>query len=239
MTSNAGASLAVPEPLWATDRWRWMLLAVAITVLAAFPTVATHPKSLGDLRDAVAAGSVTQVWVADALPAGASGFATAEVRWRQGGITHAAQVVQVSDVSVSAPMRADAAERVVGDVRGYLRGLPGAGGDRLVIEDASRTGGASVLGWRVPLWLTGTALALWVLAGSLVVAGPAPWRASRWAWFWFVAGPVGFVGLPAFLALGGRLPWGRREPPRPRLTGGWAFAAVCLLTLVINPSWPT
>jgi len=150
-----------------------------------------------------------------------------------GAARYAAQVIQVSDSSISRP-GPDSADWVVGDVRQYLRGLPGTEGRGLAIEDASRSGGSSVLGWRVPAWMAGAALVLWVLTVSLVVGGPTPWRATRWAWFWFVAGPLGFIGVPAFLALGGRLPWGMTAAPRGRVTGGWCLVAVCLFSAVID-----
>lgn len=235
MTLHSSAEVAVPQPIWARDQWRRALLAAAAAVLAVFPFVATHPKSLSDLGEAVAAGSVSQIWVADALQPGATGYATAEIRWEQGGFTHAANVMQVSDPTMSEPDREASADRVVGDVRQYLRGLAAAEGRDLKVEDATRSSGASVFGWHTPAWVAAVALGLWVLTLTLVVAGPMPRRATRWAWFWFVFSPLGLVGAPAFLALGGRLPWGVREAPDRRVTGVWAFVAVSVLSVALMP----
>lgn len=234
MTSPAGQEVAAPKPLWATDRWRWVLMTVAVALLAVAPFVATHPKSLSDLKDAVASGAVTHVVIADPLPEGATGLATPEIRWEQGGITHATQVMQVSDRSVATPSSQAPTDMVVGDVRQYLRGLPGGGPDRLTINETTRASSGSILGWQVPGWFALTSIVLWLLTLTLVIGGPAPWRATRWAWFWCVVSPVAFVGVPAYLALSGRLPWGASEPPKRRVTGGWAFAAMLLLSGMVD-----
>ena len=234
MTLLRGTEVAVAQPTWTTDRWRWLLLAAVAAVFAVFPFVATHPKSLSDLSEAVAAGSVSQVWVAAPLPPGASGYATAEVRWKRAGITHAASVMQVSDITTFDPGRNSPTDVVVGDVRQYLRSLAAAEGKDLVIEDATSSGGTVVFAFGVPAWVAGAAFVLWVLTLTLVVAGPTPWRATRWAWFWFVFSPLGLLAVPAFLALGGRLPWGRTEAPARRVTGGWSLIVVGVLTAAVN-----
>lgn len=234
MTLSAGPGVAAPKPLWATDRWRWVLLTAAVAMLAMAPFVATHPSSLSDLEDAVASGAVTQVEIADSLPEGATGFATPEIRWAQGGIPHAAQVLQVSDGSVATPGSRSSTDVVVGDVRQYLRSLAGAGADRLTIDEATRSSSGSILGWQVPVWFALTSFMLWLLTITLVIGGPAPWRATRWGWFWCVASPFAFVGVPAYLALSGRLPRGASEPPKRRVTGGWVFVAMVLLSGIVN-----
>jgi hypothetical protein len=67
----------------------------------------------------------------------------------------------------------------------------------------------------------------------LLVVGPQPWRATRWAWFWLLwtAPPLGIL---AFLLLGGST---RLWPParaEARLTGGWAFLLTILLGMALS-----
>ena len=65
-------------------------------------------------------------------------------------------------------------------------------------------------------------VAVWLAVLLLIVGGPEPWRATRWAWGWVVllAGPLGSV---AYLLLGGPLALLRPHAGHRRLTGGWAF----------------
>ena len=72
------------------------------------------------------------------------------------------------------------------------------------------------------------------LAGLwLLVAGPQPWRATRWSWFWLAAVPGGPV---AFLLLSGPTPGVRPpRPERPRLTGGKALLLAIGLSILLDP----
>lgn len=53
----------------------------------------------------------------------------------------------------------------------------------------------------------------------LLVAGPPPWRASRWGWFWLLLA-VPWLAIPGFLLFAG--PSGLLPPrcPRRRISGG-------------------
>jgi hypothetical protein len=89
------------------------------------------------------------------------------------------------------------------------------------------------LGWRLPGWMGWPVLAWWLGCLALLVVGPRPWRATRWAWFWLLPLPFGPL---AFLLLGGPTP----GLPRPadenrRLTGGWAFLLAILLGGLFRP----
>ena len=237
MTTAPGAREPAAPPLWSTDRWRWALLGATALLLAVFPFAATAPSTLGDLDAAVSDGAVTRVTVLDPLRAGSAGFATAQVTWRQHGIARTAEVRQVSDLGADGTAISDGTGRatVVGSVVDHLRAVPGA--ESLVVDVvdvADRRGGATIVGWQVPTWFMTVALVVWLLTLALV-AGPVPWRATRWAWFWFVFSPFFFVAVPAFLLLGGRLPWGRTEPPVRRLTGAKAWLLVALATVVLEP----
>lgn len=93
--------------------------------------------------------------------------------------------------------------------------------------DGPRRPGAEVRAFGTPV--SGLASLLTVvgvlLVLSLLVLGPEPLFATRWAWFWTSAVPGGVF---AFLLLS--QPLRRVRPPQQRLTGGHAF----LLSLVAS-----
>lgn len=75
----------------------------------------------------------------------------------------------------------------------------------------------------------------WLTTMWLLVSGPEPYRATRWAWFWLSAPPM---GLLAFVVLSGPTPGlGVRRPVDRRLRGGWAFVLGLLLLSVVVPPW--
>ena len=103
---------------------------------------------------------------------------------------------------------------------------------------SSRRGGddsfgfvVAVWGVHVPDWLSVVSLLHAVASLALLIRGPQPWRATRWAWFWLSGNPVTQL---AFLLLSGPTP-GVRAPLEPsrRLRGGWAF----ILSSVIGTVW--
>lgn len=95
--------------------------------------------------------------------------------------------------------------------------------------------GIEVLGmqtsWPVlAVFAAGCLATLWLL-----VNGPQPWRATRWAWFWLAAPPL---GLLAFLLLSGPTPGlGITRPATKRLTGGKAFLLALLLSALVPAPW--
>ena len=108
-------------------------------------------------------------------------------------------------------------------------------------RQSSETHGPSVsddlLGWRVPGWVALAGLVLLVAAAWLLVNGPQPWRATRWAWFWTfgLATPLGIV---FYLVLGG--PTSLSHPPRPgreRLTGVLAFLLTAVVSGLLGAAW--
>lgn len=102
--------------------------------------------------------------------------------------------------------------------------------------------GLLVVGWLRDAWhvtpdaVPGLSLA-WSLAGLaeiatlvLLVTGPQPRLATKWAWFWLLG--VGPLGL-AFLLLEPVPVWLREAlPARSRLTGGWAFLLMVVAGLL-------
>jgi hypothetical protein len=79
-------------------------------------------------------------------------------------------------------------------------------------------------------WPYGNAkIFLWLVGLVVLVAGPQPWRGTRWAWFWWITNPI---GVAAFLLLAG--PLVRRTQPGNvdrRVTGGWSFLLAIAPTL--------
>lgn len=104
--------------------------------------------------------------------------------------------------------------------------------------------GLVLAGWLRDTWhvspdvVPGLSLA-WSWAGIaglatfiLLVSGPQPRLATKWAWFWLMGiGPLGM----AFLLLEPVPVWLRDAlPARQRLTGGWAFLITILVGIVAS-----
>jgi hypothetical protein len=86
-----------------------------------------------------------------------------------------------------------------------------------------------------PTWAVGLALGTPFVLLGMLVAGPEPRVATRWAWFWLgaYAWPLALV----YLVVEPTCLWDRRTLVRQRrLTGGWAFllSALFLGPLVMN-----
>jgi hypothetical protein len=86
-----------------------------------------------------------------------------------------------------------------------------------------------------PLWAVGLALGAVVALLGMLVAGPEPRVATRWAWFWLgaYAWPLALV----YLVVEPTCLWDRRTLVRQRrFTGGWSFllSALLLGPLVMN-----
>jgi len=211
---------------WLDPRWRLtgagMGLLCLVTV-ALMVTMGTRPATYGDLLDDVASGKVTEVQVigagANATPPGDR----VELRWTVlSGALDQYAVVQVGD-----DRDHESAEEPVfvssGDPRDTLRSLD----QDVVITPGSSAGDPSftVMEWRTPGPLALLAIATWLAVLLLIIGGPEPWRATRWAWgwAWLLAGPLGGA---AYLLLGGPLGLLRPASPHRRLTGGWALLVV-------------
>lgn len=222
---------APPVPVhdeWLDRRWRLTGAAIALAALLVAVVVlltGAQRTGFGCLLESVADGDVTQVEVVGPDDAGDwSGVQTVEVRWHHWWDRYAEVAVVRGSGSAGA---SDASYVTTQDPREVLRAVD----PTLAVVDTSSTvrSGWTVEDWRVP---NGT-VALVVIAVSLavlllVVGGPEPRRATRWAWFWIwlLGTPVGAL---AFLLLGGPLARGPLSPGARRLTGGWAFLATWFL----------
>lgn len=215
---------------------RLVLVALWLMLVGVIAAVGERPATLADLMDAVDSGTVSSVAVAGGLEAGASGWSTQDVRWRQGLFARHATVLYASpgyeqEAADSNP--ASAAVTSV-DVATLLRERdPNV---RVQVAGMQRPSTATVMRWEVPSWVLLVVLGGWVMTLWLIVNGPEPWRATRWAWAWatMLTGPVGAL---AFAVLSG--PTARIPTPKTkarRLTGGWSFILMVLLSSAIMQS---
>lgn len=213
------------------DRIRWTLLACWLVVVVATVFTGERASSWTEVRRLVATGDVDTVHVVGELPAGGSGYSIVEVHWRHGMMRYATEVAQVRGRSDSPRAATDGAVPV-------LHAAPSSQLSALrpglrVIRDQQRASGGRLFGWQVTGSLALLAFLLVFACLGVLVAGPEPWRANRWAWFWLLLPPVGAI---AFLLASGPTP-GLRAPrdAHRRLSGGWAFLLSLLLTSVLAP----
>jgi hypothetical protein len=216
-----------PRPRTGYDTWRWCLAGGYAVLVVVALVVGARPASWAEVRTAVSSGAVADVRVASA-PDDGSLLRSQQVTWREGLVQRRAEVTVVPPTAtvdwVSTPpttISRDAGEE--------LRAL--APGLRVERTSGTFDGSASFWGRVMPLPAAVTAALLlgWACWLGLLVHGPAPWRATRWAWFWLSWVPGGVL---AFFLLAGPTP-GVPAPRRParRLTGGWAL----LLSFVLAP----
>ncbi|MEO7753497.1 MAG: hypothetical protein ABIS35_08800 [Terracoccus sp.] len=216
------------------DRLRWGLSGAALLLAVLLPLVGTQPGSLADLRAAIGHGSVSEVTVTGVLREGSVGYGTAHVVWVENGRTHATDVLQVSDGEVSTQDAVGTDDRVVGDVRDHIAALPGAGSVRMTSDERPRESHGSFFGWEVPVWFGSAVFAVWLLTVALLSTVDEPRRATRWAWLWVLLSPFAVVGVPAFLVLGYASPSSPSPARGRRLTGGWAFVLLSVLSGIVS-----
>jgi hypothetical protein len=214
------------------DRIRCILIVGWLMVLIATPVTGERVASWGDVRARVAAGQIESVRVSGELPPGTTGDGVVSVHWRRGMFRYKADVVQVLGRGEGPGTRAtsDGAPVVHAAPSSLLTALqPGL----RVSHDQRLPSGSPLLGWQVPNALAGSALLLCLAGLALLVGGPHPWRATRWAWFWLLVSPVGSL---VFVLLSGPTPGipGPRDPRR-RLTGGWAFLLSVPVASLLGP----
>ena len=192
----------------------WLVLALT-TVL-----VGQRPASLDDLRAAVDSGRVSEVRLSEGVEPGSTGYGIQVAVWRDGPIARRTEGWAVSP-GTDAPL--DHRRVFDRDLADQLRAA-----DVRVVPLVEPSNSATLFGWRTPGWTGPLLLVGWLTALFLLVGGPVPERATRWAWFWLSWNPFGVL---AFVLLSGPFPG--VPAPRPgarRLTGGCAF----LLSLVIG-----
>jgi hypothetical protein len=211
------------------DRVRLGVIACWLLVVVALPLAGERSASWNDVQAAVGDGAVHTVRVSGELGPGTSGYGTVEIHWRDGLLRRVTTVVQVRGQGERP------GESTLEDASAVLHTAPSTRLAALqpglsVRRDDDLPGGGRLFGWAVPAVVGMVAFFLLVVGFGLLVTGPQPWRATRWAWFWLLASPVGAI---AFLLLSGRTP-GLPTPKdlTRRLTGGWAFLLALALIAV-------
>jgi len=237
----------VVAPRDTSKAWTSLRLALAgLWLVAAVSGYVLHerPSTLEDLYASVAAGEVASVHLVGGLPPGSTGYAELEVHWRSGHVPRIAtvQVVRSSGVGsngvASNGEGSSGADEMVSPPPSDEAVTTDDVAHEVAIRDPAvhvvQSGFPSgfsftsaIFGWSVPTWVSSLMFVVWLGSLYVLIAGPEPWRATRWAWFWL--GGVS-VGSLLFLVLSGPTPAlpAPRDPAR-RLTGGWAF----LLSLVL------
>jgi hypothetical protein len=218
----------------AANRWvrvRYALIVGWLLVIVATVMLGERSGSWVGVQGEVASGEVGTIRVDGALPADATGYATVDVHWRHGLWRYIARVVEVH--GPGAPSKETLLEGA--GVSAVVHTDPGVRLSRShsglrVLRESRHPSDSSLLGWRVPSWLGLVAFAL-VLGGlATLVAGPQPWRATRWAWFWLALPPLGSIAFVLFSGPTPLLPT-PRDPTR-RLSGGWAFLLAIPLAML-------
>lgn len=209
----------------------WVLALGWLALLVSVVTFGERESSYAQLGAGLRAGDINEVEVSiDAMPPGSRGYETASVRWRDRLL-----VVRTATVAVASDERmARRAGRgnsprpvIVGSIEDHLTSIDP---EVRVTEDRGDRGfySSTTFGWQVPDWI-GQAYFVLLVSTLGLIAGPRPWRATRWAWGWLVL-LAPYVGVPAYFLLGGPLGLFRPRPPvRVGLTGGWAFLLALLL----------
>ncbi|MCY4728782.1 hypothetical protein NYO98_21050 [Nocardioides sp. STR2] len=229
MTVDARVPARAAYDEWSDLRWRLPGVGIAVLFLSAVVlALAAGEKGsdLGRLQEGVARGAVEQVEVEGLLPGGVSwmGEQPVTLHWTD-GVGRYTEVLVINGVDPHEDTGNAGRPYVLEDPAQMLKTLD----PDVDVTYVGRPGEVWTLGgWRVPGaagWIAVVAAAATVL---LLIGGPQPWRATRWAWFWLVAAS-GPVGMLAYLLLGGPLGLLRPAARRPRLAGGWAFVLASLV----------
>lgn len=199
---------------------RWIALALLVLTLIAGPLVGEREGRLGELERAVRTGGTTQVLVEsrDLGPDGTpfeidSGYVTYRLVWREGWQRRFTEVGREVGTGVTT---SSSLPRITVPVEEMLRDLDP---EVQVTFAEPRTAWSMIgkyqapAGWAVLPLLAGL---LWL---NILISGPEPRLATRWAWFWLAFSPAVVLVAPAYLLLGAQ----GATPGAQRLTGGWAL----------------
>ncbi|WP_163542378.1 hypothetical protein [Occultella kanbiaonis] len=184
---------------------------IAVLMVAGLVQVALQPveRTVDELLNELRAGRVSELTI-ERLPAGGQGQGTFWVEW-SGDAGHGVARYELSTFAGSPYVDEGATI------------LSAAEDSPAPVSVTHRQG------WDQPGVQVSLAAFAAMAALILLVVGPQPRLATKWAWFWLTcaAAPIWL----AYLVLE-PVPWWQRKLvlPRPRrLTGGWAFAAALFL----------
>lgn len=217
----------------------WVRIATLALALAACTAIAlTGEKrtSFNDFYSAAQTGVIDKATIVGDMHKGSNGASVAEVHYRDGWVNKYAEVIVASssDEAHTVGLGSEDLDRTTPIIGTTLTNKLRQDAPHLHITTAFDRGGHTTIGsWQGPTWIA----YLWLPAGlgwlGLLVNGPEPHRATRWAWFWTTCGSFGAVGMLLYLLVG--VPWRNIPTPAPkRLTGGWAFVLFVMLHLSIS-----
>ncbi|KAE8764479.1 hypothetical protein [Georgenia thermotolerans] len=210
VASAPSAALAPPRPSSPALLALRCVLAVLLALSWANTLRQPVERPLEHLLADLEAGSVASVTLQ--RPAGPDASGGFVVAWTTTGGHRAYATYVVPDASVESGPTGD--EQVLAAVDRSPRPVALTVQDMPILPDSGPLG-----------WLAGLAC---FAALCLLIAGPQPHLATKWAWFWLAGATPLWI---AFLLLEPVPAWSRAAPaPRRRLTGGWAF--VLSLTLL-------
>jgi hypothetical protein len=216
----------------------WTLLASMTLLIFAALVLGHRESTLSALERDVARGSTQHVQVTEGLGADARGYATVRVEWRSHLLGYTTSVVEARPRERG--RQAAQEDGVTGllsqDLATHLHAID----PDLQVETVDHVTGpeAHWLRWRITGWPVALLVLGWLFTVAMMISGPDPFRATKWAWFWLMISAAGPVVLIVYLAVGG--PTGLARAPRPgsrRLTGGWAILLMMLVNaVVVTPS---
>lgn len=214
--------------------------AVLVGTAAAAVLTGAQVSTLSDLQLELARGEVQQVRVIGEMGPGATGTSTVTLEWEEGRRTHMAEVRQRStgEGTNGIPVGGSGADGAIvdGSVTQMLRDAAGSNSVTITPSEAPAVSfeGPTVLGAKVPGWTGVAMLVVSLLTLGLLIQGPRPRYATRWAWFWFFVFGGWVADLVFLLGAGPVRDEAVQDGPARRrpITGGWAFLA-CLI--VVGP----
>lgn len=202
----------------------WLVLRVLVIVGVVWAMVdmirAPFPDTMTSLTQAIEDGTVDSITLPreEPPPTGTGDISAGrQVTWTDGGATRFADYVYVwvgASPGEDAPGEGITSGETSSDPGAVIATLARGHGVRVMYTDAPTS---------VPAQPSYPILTLATLAAlALILWGPRPRYATRWAWFWLGMVPL---NLAAFALFEPALLGSRREPaPLPRrLTGGYAF----------------
>lgn len=215
---------------------RWSLTRAVASMLLVGWVVALVPLSTGFEREVsydrlqrdLRSGEVEAVTLGgDLLGREEYGYSEIVLSWSRGWWSYRTRVEQVrggADVQVP-----DGSATITGSVAAALHEL-----DPEVVVSRGGSPARStftVMDQEVPGVLGVALFGLLLVTLGLLIGGPQPRRATRWAWFWLLVPPFGCL---AFLLLGGAVTGREHRPGEQRLQGGLAFVLVVVLSALVK-----
>jgi hypothetical protein len=200
----------------------WALLICCLALLATGLVVGERISTYDELRAAVSAGDVDSITVTGGMAEGYRGRQGVTVHWRDGVFLYQAPVIEQH------PLRRTTTRHGVPIVYSVEDDLAVRADVSIERRPHEQPVYNELRGWRLPRWTSAATFFVGLTGLLLLISGPQPRRATRWAWFWLM-GTVPPIGFLAFLLLSGLLSPRPRVDLGPRLTGGWAFLLSILL----------